>query len=215
VVGHFTEAVGSVQAEPGPGPEFHDARVLKKAMCESIVTSPGSFLRTVADVEAMSAEYLNKEIDTSTWVVIQQLDNVVGLAVARWPDKVIDCDIDQRRTRFIESVWIAPKFRGSRMGGRLVNYLMEVEHKKYRRVSHFKLWVFEENKHAIRMYERMRFKYTGKHCLEDGRIELCYEYILPNVSIKRAVQRSHNVAARNGDRHRYGVTYRVLSPETL
>jgi ribosomal protein S18 acetylase RimI-like enzyme len=211
VVDHVTEDANPV--ETGRRRESPDARILKKAVRESILTSPGSFLRTVADVEAMDADYWDKEIDTSTWVVIQQVDTVVGIAVARWPDKAIDRHIDENRARFIESVWIAPKFRGSRMGERLVNYLIEVEHKKYPSVSRFMLWVFKDNKHAIRLYERMCFKYVAKHSLGD-RIELLYEYVLPNLSAQKTAWRlMGNAAGREGDRRQYGVTYRVLGKD--
>jgi ribosomal protein S18 acetylase RimI-like enzyme len=210
VVDHVTEVAGSVETERGP--EFRDACILKRAVLESILTSPGSFLKTVADVDTMDADYWDKEIDTSTWVVIQQFDKVVGIAVARWPDKEMNRRINLARARNIESVWIAPIFRGSHMGERLVNYLMEVEREKYPKVRHFKLWVFKRNENAIRLYKRMGFKRTGvEHTLGDGTIELRYEYVLPNPSSKRAARRSRaNAFARAGDLRQYGVTYRVL-----
>jgi ribosomal protein S18 acetylase RimI-like enzyme len=206
VVDHVTGVADPAETERRL--EFRDARILKKALRESILTSPGSFLKTVADVDTMSADYWDKEIDTSTWVVIQQLDKVVGIAVARWPQKEIDRNIDQIRARFIESVWIAPKFRGSCMGERLVNYLIEVERDKYPSVSQFMLWVFENNKHAIQLYERMHFKCVDKHALDDGRIELRYECVL---SAEEAARKSMaNAAAQEADLRRYEVTYRVL-----
>jgi ribosomal protein S18 acetylase RimI-like enzyme len=212
VVDHVTGAADPVETERSP--ESRDARILKKAIRESILTSPGSFLKTVADVDTMGADYWDKEIDTSTWAVIQQFDKVVGIAVARWPDKEIDRDIDQIRVRFIESVWIAPKFRGSRMGERLVSYLIEVECERYPSVSQFMLWVFENNKHAIRLYERMHFKCVGKHALKEHKIELCYEYVLPSMSAEKAARRSMaNAEAREGDLRQYGVTYRVLGSD--
>lgn len=216
MVDHVTEVAKPVETGHKVMPELRDARILKKAVRESIFTSPGSFLRTVEDVDTMSPDYWDKEIDTSTWVVIEKLDKVVGIAVARWPDKEMDRDIDGLSTRFIESVWIAPEFRGSCMGERVVYYLMEVEHKKYPGVDHFMLWVFESNKHAIRVYERMRFRCVGKHALEDGRIELSYEYRLPSLTDKRAIRRSRvNAAARRADLRRHGLTYRELGPDTL
>jgi ribosomal protein S18 acetylase RimI-like enzyme len=209
VVDHVTEVADLVETERVP--ESRDARILKGAVRESILTSPGSFLKTVADVDTVTPDYWDKEIKSSTWVVIQQLDQVVGIAVARWPDKEIDRDIDERRARFIESVWIAPKFRGSRMGERLVNYLIEVESEKCPGVNKFMLWVFKNNKHAIRLYKRMRFKRVGRHALENGRIELRYEYALPKLSVeKAALMLKVNEVAREGDLRQHGVTYRVL-----
>lgn len=210
MVDHVTEVADS--GGSGPGPRFRDAHILRDAVRESILTSPGSFLRTVEDVETMSADYWDKEVDTSTWVVIEQFDKAVGIAVSRWPDKEIDRDVDQSRARFIESVWIAPSFRGSHMGERLVNYLMEAERQKYPTVNHFMLWVFEDNANAVRLYKRMGFKRTGKHGLADGNIEVRYEYLLPSLSSKRAARRARaNAAARAEDLRQHGVTYRVLA----
>jgi ribosomal protein S18 acetylase RimI-like enzyme len=212
VVDHVTEVANSVEAEPRP--KFRDARILKKAIRESILTSPGSFLKTVADVDTMSADLWDKEVDTYTWAVIQQFGNVVGIAVARWPDKDIDHNIDEFSARFIESVWIAPILRGSHLGERLVNYLIEEERKRHPAVSHFMLWVFKDNKRAIRLYRRMHFKRVGKHALEDHRIELRYEYVLRDMSHKNAVRRSRaNAVARERDQRLYGITYRVLGPD--
>jgi ribosomal protein S18 acetylase RimI-like enzyme len=188
-----------------------DAGLLKEAVRESILTSPGSFLKTVYDVDHLGAYYWNKEIDRATWVVIQQSGEVVGIAVARWPDQTIDHDIDQLKARFIESVWIAPKFRGSRMGERLVKYLIEVECEKQPSVRQFMLWVFKDNERAISLYERMKFTYVKEHALENGRVELLYEYVLPDVPDEQsAVARRENQRARQRDLRQYGVTYRVL-----
>jgi ribosomal protein S18 acetylase RimI-like enzyme len=212
VVHHVAERVESVEANPRP--EFRDALILKNAVRESILTSPGSFLKTVADVETMADERWVKEIDTSTWVIVQQFDKVVGIAVARWPDKEMDRRISLTRARFIESVWIAPEFRGSHMGERLVNYLMDIEHARTPTVRHFMLWVFKSNENAIQLYRRMGFKRTGcEHTLSNGTIELRYEYVLPNPSSKKAARRSRaNAVGRAGDMRQYGITYRVLGP---
>jgi ribosomal protein S18 acetylase RimI-like enzyme len=210
VVHHVAERVESVEA--GPGPELGDARILKNAVRESILTSPGSFLKTVVDVETMADDRWDKEIDTSTWVVVQQSDKVVGIAVARWPDEEMDRRISVTRARFIESVWIAPEFRGGHMGERLVNYLMDIEHARTPAVRHFMLWVFKSNENAIQLYKRMGFKRTGcEHTLSNGTIELRYEYVLPNPSSKKAARRLRaNAVGRAGDRRQYGITYRVL-----
>jgi ribosomal protein S18 acetylase RimI-like enzyme len=209
VVDHVTVVADPVEVKRGTEPK--DARILKEAVRESILTSPNSFLRTVDDVDTMGADYWVKELQDSTWAVIEQIDEVVGIAVARWPDQDIDRNIDQDKARFIESVWIAPKFRGSHMGERLVNYLIEEEHGQCPGVSRFMLWVFEDNKHAIRLYKRMRFKRKDRHALENGRIELRYEYILPKLSARKAARRAVEVAqAREADWRQHGVTYRVL-----
>ena len=210
MVDHVTEVADPVSAERRP--RFRDAWILQKAVRESILTSPGSFLKTVTDVDNTDVGIWDKEISNSTWVVIQKFDKVVGVAVARWPDKEIDRNIDQDGARFIESVWIAPEFRGSHMGERLVNYLMEEERKRYPTVSRFMLWVFKDNKRAIRLYKRMHFKRVDKHALQDRRVELRYEYVLRNMSTKGLARKSRaNAAARERDRRQHGLTYRVLA----
>lgn len=214
MVDHVTQVVDPV--ETGGGPKSPDARILKNAVRESILTSPGSFLKTVSDVDNMAPDYWDKEIDSYTWVVIQQLHEVVGIAVARWPDREIDRNIDENRARFIESVWIAPKFRGSRMGERLVNYLIEIERRKCPSVSQFMLWVFENNDDAIRLYTRMNFRPVDKQAAANGRIELRYEYDLPKLSVDEAAAMSlANEKARARDRRQRGVTYRVLRSDFL
>ena len=73
----------------------------------------------------------------------------------------MDSDIDPTEARFIESVWIAPGFRGNQLGERLVRFLFKVECKKNLAIKQFLLWVFEENHPAICLYRRMKFVDTG------------------------------------------------------
>src|SRR5690349_20002117 len=96
-----------VSAETGYGAAIRgDAELLQNAIRDSVTTSPEAFLKTVADVNLLSIEYWEKEIDKSTWAVIQRGEEVVGIAVAKRPDREIDTDIDPEKARFIESVWI-------------------------------------------------------------------------------------------------------------
>ena len=60
MVDQVTKVADSVETERRH--EFRDADILKEAVRESILTSPGSFLRTVTDVEKMSDEYWGKEV---------------------------------------------------------------------------------------------------------------------------------------------------------
>ena len=64
MVDHVATAADSIETEGRP--RFHDAWILKNAMRESVLTSPGSFLKTVSDIEAMDADYWEKELGTST-----------------------------------------------------------------------------------------------------------------------------------------------------
>jgi ribosomal protein S18 acetylase RimI-like enzyme len=217
VTDHALEAESLI--ETGQRPVLSDAEILQEAIRESVSTSPEAFLKTVSDVDGFSVEYWEKEIASSTWVVIQRGSKVVGIAVSRFPDREMDNDLNPIEARFIESVWIAPELRGNRMGERLVRFLFEVERKKSPVIKQFLLWVFDKNDRAIRLYKRMRFKGTGEsqQCNRIGRIELKLKYQLrfnagvPVIgAVVKAITEARNRAARRRDLRKYGVTYRIL-----
>jgi ribosomal protein S18 acetylase RimI-like enzyme len=192
--------------------KLRDAQSLKAAMCEAISTSPEAFLATIAELEAKEDDYWEREIRSSTWAVLERADEIVGFAVARSPNGEADNGIDPAAARFIESVWIAPELRGNRMAERLVRFLVEVEVGKSPDLRQFLLWVFDKNIYAIRLYERMGFRYVNQKELDDdsGRIELRYEYWLePDAGGARAA-----LSARQDDLHAHGVVYRVLGEDT-
>ncbi len=203
--------------ETGHRPAFSDAQILQKAIWESISTSPEAFLKTVDDVDERSIDYWEKEIDTSTWAVIQRGEEVVGIAVARFPDREIDTDIDPAAARFIESVWITPELRGRRMGERLVRFLFEVECKKNPGIKQFLLWVFDKNHRAIRLYERMGFVHTGikNHNIRGDRTELQFQYQLTfDTAVVKATETVVDEAARRADLREFDVRYRILGEKT-
>lgn len=201
---HAAGAEGPV----GTGLKRDDAQILADAIRKSISTSPEAFLKTIEDIDNKACDYWQKEIDSSTWAVLQRGDEVVGIAVARWPDLEMDRDIDRTEARFIESVWVAPELRGSHLGERLVRFLFEVECAKSPGVRRFLLWVFDKNSPAIRLYKRMGFTYVGRQDLPggSGRTELRYEYLLePEAADMKAA-----ADKRQDDLREYGVIYRVL-----
>jgi ribosomal protein S18 acetylase RimI-like enzyme len=189
-------------------PKLPDAQILEQAIRLSIFTSPRAFLKTIEDVDNSDPDYWEKEISSATWVVIQRDKEVVGVAVARWPDLDTRWNVDQASARYIESVWIDPELRGSHLAERLVRFLFEVEYAKSPDVRQFLLWVFRKNKPAIRLYRRMGFKYVGKQALPDGsgRIELRYKYSFKPDAAKREAA----AVARQQDLEKHGVIYRVL-----
>ena len=195
---------------------FRDARILQKAMRKSIDISPDAFLRTVDDVDKKPIGYWVDEILSSTWAVIERGNEVLGIAAAKWPDREMDIDIGNPATaRFIESVWIAPEFRGHRMGERLVRYLIEVECRKNPDIRQFLLWVFDENHPAKRLYWRLGFKYTAVRQWHDrvGMTEVKYRLTYGSAVVK-AIETAMNEAARRADLREFGVRYRVLGADT-
>ena len=83
----MTGALGTASTpETRPRPTLReDAKTLRRAICESISTSPEAFLKTVDDVYGMSDDYWEKEIGEATWAVIERAKQVVGIAVSREP----------------------------------------------------------------------------------------------------------------------------------
>lgn len=198
-----------VGAEPPPA--LQDAQMLKEAMHEAISTSPEAFLTTTSELkakEAKEADYWEREIRSFTWAVIQRGAELVGFAVARWPDGNTDRDVDPAAARFIESVWIHPKLRGKRRAERLMRFLFEVELAKSPGIERFLLWVFDKNEYAIRSYKRIGFRRVAKQELTDGsgRVELCFEYWLERDTAGVQVAR----VDRQDDLRTHGLVYRVL-----
>lgn len=177
-------AIGAAETEGLAGTADHseltDAQILRRAIRKSIHTSPEAFLKTVEEVDNCGAGYWKQEIVSATWAVIQQGEDVVGVAVAKQPNPKKDRDIDPSSTRFIESVWIDPDLRGSQLGERLVRFLFAVECARSPDIRQFLLWVFEKNDSAIQLYRRMGFVYDTEQELPDGsgRIECRYRYSL-------------------------------------
>jgi ribosomal protein S18 acetylase RimI-like enzyme len=215
VLTHALATESAVKAQLGR--TLHDeALTLQRALRDSIKTSPEAFLKTSDDIDSIELDYWAKDIDAATWVVIQQNEEVVGVAVARL-DYEMDSDVAPGKARSIESVWIAPHLRGCQLGERLVTFLIEVECAKCSDVEQFLLWVFEENHRAIRLYERMGFTYTGhsQRVNLNDKIERKYKYQLKfDKPVGNAVDTAVNETVRRDDLCRLGICYRVLGENT-
>lgn len=188
---------------------------MQKAIRNSVSTSPEAFLKTLDDVDELQLHYWEKEIDSSTWALIEKGQEVVGTAVARLPHREMDQGIDPDTSRFIESVWIHPELRGHKMGERLVRFLFEMECEKNPNIKQFLLWVFDKNHRAIRLYERMGFLDTqlrNEDTLGD-RTELEFQLAF-DLTILRTPGKAVNEAARRADLRQFGVTYRILGRNT-
>ena len=113
-----------------------DARILRRVLLKAVGTSPDSFMRTKKEVKAQSHAYWVNEIKSSTWAVAQRGRKIVGVAAGKSPDSDEDKE-DQAFTRYIESVWIKPKFRHKGLGQRLIRYLLEMDIEKIGRSGGF------------------------------------------------------------------------------
>ena len=189
-----------------------DAKILYRAMREAVRTSPdGSFLKTVADVDAARPGFWVDEIRSSKWVVAQRDGEVVGMAGSKRPDPAMDTE-DPATARYIESVWVAPGLRRKRLGERLVKYLLAAEYRGNQRIRQFVLWVYVTNTSAMRLYEHIGFVRTPERNVGD-RTEVKYRLDF-NPEVHTSIGLAANRAQRHDQLHR-GVTYRLLGqPES-
>jgi len=187
--------------------ERRDAKILHDVVREAVWTSPDSFLKTVEDVDAKSADYWIDEIRRSTWVVAEGKGHVVGVAAAKRPDPDKDKE-DPETTRYIESIWIAPQLRSVGFGQGLIKYLLETECRKSQHIRDFKLWVFTTNFTAIRLYEYMGFARTLEKN-EGIRTEVKYRLDFARLA-SLPVRPMVSEAACRADRQRHAITYREL-----
>src|ERR1700761_6167830 len=183
-----------------------DAEILCNAMRDAVSSSPGSFSRTVADVDAEPPEYWANEIRSSKWAVAQHGGKVVGIAAGKRPDPQWDSE-DPATARYIESVWVAPGLRRRRLGERLIKYLMTAEYLDNHYLRQFLLWVYTTNDPAMRLYEHIGFVRTREMNV-GPRTEIKYRLDF-NPELHTTIGlRAHG--AHRQDRLYRGVSYRVL-----
>jgi ribosomal protein S18 acetylase RimI-like enzyme len=183
-----------------------DAEILHYAMREAVRTSPGSFLRTVEDVDAEPPDYWINEVQSAKWAVAQRGAEVVGVAACKYPDPDMDRE-DPATARYIESVWVTPGLRRRRLGERLIKYLLAAEYWSNQSIKQFVLWVYAGNAAAMRLYEHIGFVKTPESNV-GARTEIKYRLDF-NPEVHTTISLVPNGARLMDQLHR-GVTYRVL-----
>lgn len=183
-----------------------DAGILHYVMREAVRTSPDSFLRTVAALDAEPPGYWIAEIQSSKWAIAQHGGEVVGIAASKHPHPDMDPE-DPATSRYIESVWVAPGLRRRRLGERLIKYLLAAEYWNNPCVKQFMLWVYETNGPAMELYKHIGFAETSE-TNEGPRTEIKYRLDF-NPEVHTTIGLAASRAQRQDQLHR-GVTYRVL-----
>jgi ribosomal protein S18 acetylase RimI-like enzyme len=194
------------------GPRRSDAQILQWARSESVSTSPEAFLSTVAEIDEKPEAYWKNELRSSTWLVVEDGDKVLAIAAAKRPDDRDKENItNSPRACFIESVWIAPSVRRRGLGTLLVKYLVEIQ--RSRGIQDFYLWVFDKNRPAIELYERLGFRPTGLAHVVDKPVrrprihEIQYVLMCDRVSPGDSEK---TLGSLERDLLSYGVSYRLL-----
>ena len=183
-----------------------DAEILHYVMRQAVRTSPGSFLRTVEDLDAEPPDYWVNEVRSAKWAVAQHGEEVVGVAASKHPDPGMDRE-DPATARYIESVWVMPGLRRRRLGERLVKYLLTAEYWNNQSIKQFVLWVYAGNAAAMRLYEHIGFVETPESNV-GTRTEIKYRLDF-NPEVHTTISLVPN-GARLLDQFHRAVTYRVL-----
>lgn len=183
-----------------------DAEILHCVMREAVRSSPGSFLRTVEDVDAELPDYWVNEVRSAKWAVAQRGGEVVGLAASKHPNPEMDRE-DPATARYIESVWVTPGLRRRRLGERLIKYLLTAEYWSNQSIRQFVLWVYVSNAAAMRLYEHIGFVKTPERNV-GARTEVKYRLDF-NPEVHTTIGLVPHGARLLDQLHR-GVTYRVL-----
>ncbi len=183
-----------------------DAKILRGVMREAVRTSPGSFLKTVEEVDAEPPDFWINEIRSSKWAVAQRDGKVLGVAASKHPNPTIDRE-DPATVRYIESVWVTPRLRRKRLGERLIKYLFAAEYWNNQHIKQFVLWVYATNDSAMKLYEHLGFVRTREMNL-GSRTEIKYRLDF-DPEVHTTVSLLAGRAPRHDHVHR-GVTYRLL-----
>jgi ribosomal protein S18 acetylase RimI-like enzyme len=126
-----------------------DWQVLRSARLAALLDSPDAFVATLAaEVERTQDEWI-ASIESSTWAVARDGDEIVGVAclaaaVAR-----------ARKKRFIESVWVMPKHRRQGLVRKML-WRLETE-ARAEGAKLLQLWVLETNDPAYDAYIKLDF----------------------------------------------------------
>lgn len=188
-----------------------DAKILRRAMREAVRTSPDSFEKTVAELEAKPSSYWINEVQSAKWAVAQHGGRVVGIAASKYPNPAMDSE-DPATARYIESVWVDPGLRRKRLGERLIKYLFAAEYWSNQHIRQFVLWVYTTNDSAMKLYEHLGFVRTPEKNV-GPRTEIKYRLEF-NPESHTTVSLTAGREPENDQLHR-GVTVRLLGQPDL
>jgi GNAT superfamily N-acetyltransferase len=130
-----------------------DWRLLRSARLAALQDSPHAFTSSYAREAAWGDLKWQRLLKTSTWVVVRDGRDVIGLAKsvkARW----------RPTSRYVESVWVAPTHRRRGVLGVLLYKLAETC--RPIGVTELRLWVLVDNHAAYDAYMALHFVPIGK-----------------------------------------------------
>jgi ribosomal protein S18 acetylase RimI-like enzyme len=125
---------------------------LRAVWLRALEDSPSSFAADPDREASLPRKVWRRSVADSTWVVAWINEEPVGLARCL-------ADPDDPTSRYIESVWVDPRFR--RKG--LVAAMLERLETRARRsgATRFRLWVLDGNSNAVDAYTKLGFAEDG------------------------------------------------------
>jgi len=130
-----------------------DWPVLKSARLDALHDAPYAFMSRYECEGRWDEREWRQQFEHATWIVAQQSGRVIGLMRS-----VIEPALPG--SRHLESIWVAPTHRRRGVFRSLLRVMADVERKGG--VTHFLVWVLEDNHVAWRVYEAVGFEATGE-----------------------------------------------------
>jgi ribosomal protein S18 acetylase RimI-like enzyme len=144
------------------GPD--DWHVLRELRLSALLESPRAFLSTYDKEKSYGETEWRAELDHADWSIARVDGTPAGLVcVTREPDS---------QRSYIESLWVAPDYRGARLGYQILTAILD--RLRVDGAATAFLWVLDGNAAAMSLYKRVGFESTNKRQdLEDypGRSE--------------------------------------------
>lgn len=143
----MTRAVLDVRLlEPG------DWHVLRTIRLRALADSPRAFTAHYHRESRLNEHEWRRRFDVARWVVAVDGGEVIGLAA------LVDCHPED--PHHIESIWVAPRHRNRGVFRALLEGIIEIARRA--ELTDLWLWVLEDNRCALHVYERLGFAWTGE-----------------------------------------------------
>lgn len=149
--------------------------VLRSARLAALRDSPHAFMSRLEWEEAWEELEWRQQFERATWVVAERAGIVIGLMRS-----VVESTLPVKR--HLESIWVAAGHRRCGVFRSLLRAMAEVERRGG--ITHFLVWVLEDNHVAWRAYEAVGFVATGERQFlpNIGRFERRLSWPLPPTS---------------------------------
>lgn len=125
---------------------------VRRLRLRALVTDPEAYLSSHAEESAWDEGVWRRTFETSRWLVASYRGWNVGLLRSVR-------DEEHPFARYVESIWVAPRYRRHGVLTRMLRILAQRESRWG--FTELKLWVLEHNTDALQVYPRVGFRSTG------------------------------------------------------